>query len=273
MFQQNRKNNLLHHLKKKLIPEIKSKTEEDQSIQQRPNSLGFVSLSLARSSFSREETGKNQTPTKILPTTKPVRRNNQRSVLFPRPLLKICYRGTRAQGQSAHRWRKARGDTSARANERDGNRLDRSSYRREPTTPRGEPPVFCFSRWFLRRPRPRLLRPPISFVLHCFLLRFFPSSFYAVWNYIALRCKKAFIFLFFSFFSLPLSLLGVFPFVFKSFLVNSHQIKPSLISSSLIVYLFIFGLCFVFSFHQLKPLSIFFFSCVFFGGGFMVIAC
>lgn len=79
--------------------------------------------------------------------------------------------------------------------------------------------------------------------------------------------KKPSSFFSFLFFSPSLSLLGVFPFVFKSFLFNSHQIKPSLISSSLIVYLFIFGLCFVFSFYQLKPLSIFFFSCVFFWGG------
>jgi hypothetical protein len=50
-----------------------------------------------------------------------------------------------------------------------------------------------------------------------------------------------------------LSLSGV-SFYFQSFLFNSHQIKPPPISSFQIVYLFIFGLCFVFSFsfQQLK---------------------
>ncbi len=66
--------------------------------------------------------------------------------------------------------------------------------------------------------------------------------------------------------SLSLSLWRVLPFVFKSFLFNSHQIKPSPISSSLIVYLFIFGLCFVFCSTNSNPF-IYFFSCVFFLGG------
>jgi len=72
--------------------------------------------------------------------------------------------------------------------------------------------------------------------------------------------KKAFSFLFF------LSLLGVFLFAFKSFLFNSHQIKPSPISSSLIVYLFTFGLCFVFSLSTNSNPFLYFFSCVFFFG-------
>jgi hypothetical protein len=71
-----------------------------------------------------------------------------------------------------------------------------------------------------------------------------------------LRCKKAFI-------SLSLAW-GCFLLLSNPFSLI-HQIKPSPISSSLIVYLFTFGLCFVFSFsfHQLKPLFIFF-SLVFF---------
>ncbi len=182
--------------------------------------------------------GKNRTPTKILPTTKPVRRNNQRSVLLPRPLLKICYKRTRAQGQNVHRWRKARGDTGARANERDGNRLDRSSYRREPTTPRGEPPVFCFSRWFLRRSRRRLLSLPISFVLHRFLLLFCPSSlsrlwillwFYAVWNYISQMQKN-----------LHISLSPAFPSTFNPFsLIPTKSNHLQYLLFKLFIYLFL----------------------------------
>jgi hypothetical protein len=78
--------------------------------------------------------------------------------------------------------------------------------------------------------------------------------------------KKAFVFLFF------LSLLGVFPFAFKSFLFNSHQIKPSPISSSLIVYLFTFGLCFVFSLSTNSNPFLYFFSCVFFFGSWSLLA-